>query len=97
LARHAAPAQSSQPGTDARSRWIEPDGQPGRDERFADATGSDQHHSGLPMRQPRSVTPAPLSPSGSLWERAQPTSDESETESTDTAGRPIFIWDQGGV
>jgi hypothetical protein len=94
-ARHAAPARASQPGTDSLSRWVDSAGQPDQDERFAAATGSDQHRSGLPIRQPRSVTPAPLSPSGSLWERTEPTPDESQTEATDTTGRPIFMWDQG--
>ena len=96
-ARHAAPAQGSRPGTDARSRWTDPVDQPGQDEGFADPTGSDQHRSGLPIRQPRSGMPAPLSPSGSLWERAEPTPAETQTEATDTAGRPIFMWDQGAV
>lgn len=96
-ARHAAPAQSSGPGTDARSRWTDPVDQPGQDQGFADATWSDQHRSGLPIRQPRSAAPGPLSPSGSLWERAEPTPAETQTEATDTAGRPIFMWDQGTV
>ncbi len=55
--------------------------------------------SGLPVRQPRAAraaNPAPLSPSGSLWEPVsseatrEPASYPSETQ--DPAGRPIFVW-----
>jgi hypothetical protein len=53
--------------------------------------------SGLPVRQPRGTrpaNPAPLSPSGSLWE---PVSSEAAKEprqagDADSAGRPIFVW-----
>jgi hypothetical protein len=55
--------------------------------------------SGLPVRQPRatrSATPAPLSPSGSLWEPVsseairEPATYPGETQ--DGAGGPIFVW-----
>ncbi|MGB6457881.1 MAG: hypothetical protein WBH47_25695, partial [Streptosporangiaceae bacterium] len=36
----------------------------------AHAAASGQHRSGLPIRQPRTVSGGPLSPSGSLWEPA---------------------------
>jgi hypothetical protein len=61
---------------------------------LADPTASNQHRSGLPIRQPRPVTRPPLSPSGSLWERAEPLQDASPAETTDAAGRPIFIGDE---
>ena len=58
--------------------------------------------SGLPVRQPRVARPtgpAPLSPSGSLFE---PVSDQAGTEAADrgsedhdAAGRPIFVWSPG--
>jgi hypothetical protein len=58
--------------------------------------------SGLPVRQPRAALPtgpAPLSPSGSLFE---PVSNEARTEAADrgsedrdAAGRPIFVWNAG--
>ena len=56
--------------------------------------------SGLPVRQPRAslpASPAPLSPSGSLWEPAA-TSDATREpaatrgESQEAASRPIFVW-----
>jgi hypothetical protein len=51
----------------------------------------------LPVRQPRRSAPAaaaPLSPSGSLWERAV---DSGEQQAADqgTGGRPIYVWDPG--
>jgi hypothetical protein len=56
--------------------------------------------SGLPVRQPRAslpASPAPLSPSGSLWEpaAARHTTRESAAavdDSQETASRPIFVW-----
>ena len=56
--------------------------------------------SGLPVRQPRAsrpASPAPLSPSGSLWEPAA-TGDATRepgatsSESQEAASRPIFVW-----
>jgi Subtilase family len=70
----------------------------------ADAASSGQHRSGLPIRQPRLVTPG-LSPSGSLWESAagggslweradrSPTGDQAPA--SETSERPIFVWDPG--
>jgi hypothetical protein len=54
--------------------------------------------SGLPVRQPRAArpaSPAPLSPSGSLWEPVSgdardPASQSAETQ--DQASPPIFVW-----
>jgi hypothetical protein len=92
-ARHLAPEQASLQGG-SPSRWAEADDQSYLAGDFGDAAASSQHRSGLPIRQPRSVTPAPLSPSGSLWERAESAQDASPADATDTAGRPIFVWDQ---
>ena len=55
--------------------------------------------SGLPVRQPRAsgpAGPAPLSPSGSLWEPVNREPGEPtgyQDHDYDTAGRPIFVWD----
>jgi len=81
--RHVAPEQASRPRPDGPARWMESASQPDPAGGFADATPSSQHRSGLPIRQPQSVTRAPLSPSGSLWERAEPTPDASPAETTD--------------
>jgi hypothetical protein len=99
-ARHVAPEQGGWPRA-TPPRWMEADDQqdppggladpPGG---LADPTASNQHRSGLPIRQPRPVTHPPLSPSGSLWERAEPMQDASPAETTDVAGRPIFIGDE---
>lgn len=89
-ARHSAPEQPGRLPADASSAWAQPAGQSDPAAGRAGAGGSTLHRSGLPIRQPRSGTPAPLSPSGgSLWERAEP-ADSSQAETTDTAGRPIF-------
>lgn len=51
----------------------------------------------LPVRQPRHSTPAaaaPLSPSGSLWERAVD-SGEQQDAGQGTGSRPIYVWDPG--
>jgi hypothetical protein len=53
--------------------------------------------SGLPVRRPRSMMPAPLSPSGSLWEPASRESaplepGDGEYESQDPGSRPIYVW-----
>jgi Subtilase family len=72
------------------------DGQPG------------QHRSGLPIRQPRSVSRAPASPSGSLWEpaaggsslweRADQDSDSGSPGTLpDSHSRPMFVWQPPGV
>jgi Subtilase family len=93
-ARHAAPEHASRPSDDLASRWAEAADQQDVAGGFAEATGSGQHRSGLPMRQPRSVPSASPSPSGSLWERTEPTTDAGSADTTDAAGRPIFVWDQ---
>jgi subtilisin family serine protease len=67
-----------------------------------------QHRSGLPIRQPRSVSRAPLSPSGSLWEpassgnplweRNEPRSEAGQPENRpDSNGRPMFVWEPPGA
>ena len=55
--------------------------------------------SGLPVRQPRAaraVTPAPLSPSGSLWDPVEPDAGAGEPgyggEAQEPGSRPIFVW-----
>ncbi len=55
--------------------------------------------SGLPVRQPRAarpVTPAPLSPSGSLWDPVEPDAGAGEpgygAEAQEPGSRPIFVW-----
>jgi hypothetical protein len=89
-ARHVAPEQPGRLRHDSAPRWTEAEDQPDLAGGYADATASSQHRSGLPIRQPRSVTRAPLSPSGSLWERAEPTPDASPAETTD-AGWPADL------
>ena len=50
--------------------------------------------SGLPIRRPGSAMPAPMSPSGSLWEPVERDSDDgSQRDSQDSASRPIYVWD----
>jgi subtilisin family serine protease len=63
-----------------------------------------QHRSGLPIRQPRSVSQAHLSPSGSLWEPAAGSSSlwDSAEQIPDVGlrsddDRPIFVWDPPGI
>jgi subtilisin family serine protease len=68
---------------------------------------SGQHRSGLPIRQPRSISQVPRSASGSLWEPAPSSSSASgggerlsdtglpHTRSDDD--RPIFVWEPSGV
>jgi subtilisin family serine protease len=69
----------------------------------AHAGPSGQHRSGLPIRQPRSVSRGPASPSGSLWEPAagggslwEPAERASDAGTPDTrpdgASRPMFVW-----
>ncbi|HYK66785.1 MAG TPA: S8 family serine peptidase [Streptosporangiaceae bacterium] len=91
-ARHAAEEQARQEPDEALPRWADPAYQPDQAGGFADASG--QHRSGLPIRQPRPATRAPLSPSGSLWERAEPATDAGPADSTDTSRRNGFAWDQ---
>jgi hypothetical protein len=93
-ARHAAPDQVSGPPEDGPSRWAEPADPHDVDGGFAEAPASGQHRSGLPIRQPRSAAPASASPTGSLWERSESTPDGGSADTTDAAGRPIFVWDQ---
>ena len=68
---------------------------------------SGQHRSGLPIRQPRPVGRAPLSPSGSLWESAsgggslweraeKPVADPADSK-RDPSGRPIYVWERPEV
>jgi hypothetical protein len=70
------------------------------------AGASGQHRSGLPIRQPRSVSQASRSPSGSLWEPAAASGSPSDggerhqdTESPRPRpddDRPIFVWEPSG-
>lgn len=92
--RHGAPEQTDWPPIETPSPWMDAVDRPDPGGGFADASDSSQHRSGLPIRQPRPVTRAPLSPSGSLWERAEPTQGADPAETTDAAGRPIFIGDR---
>ncbi len=56
------------------------------------APSPEQHPGGpLPVRQPRQRAQTPLSPSGSLWERAvEPAGDPAISQ--DSAGQPIYVW-----
>ncbi len=95
-----APAAAAWPGPEPSTGGAAEAMSPG-------SQGSGQHRSGLPIRQPRSVS-RPLSPTGSLWEPAsgggslweraesQPDTATAETRS-DTEGRPIFVWEPSGV
>jgi hypothetical protein len=49
----------------------------------------------LPVRTPRPATPAPapLSPSGSLWERAESEPGGYQDTGQEPGGRPIYVWD----
>jgi len=68
---------------------------------------SGQHRSGLPIREPRSVGRAPLSPSGSLWdpasgggslwERAESPGADPAESTPDHSGRPIYVWERPEV
>jgi hypothetical protein len=62
----------------------------------------------LPIRQPRTVGSAPLSPSGSpwenvsggssLWERAEPGGDAGSPDTRpDGNSRPMFVWEPPSV
>lgn len=84
-ARHVAPEQADQLLPDAPSPWREAVDRPDPAGGF-ETIASGQHRSGLPIRQPRPVTRPPLSPSGSLWERAEPMQGADPAEATD-AGR----------
>lgn len=88
---------------------------PSREPGLADASSSaaangpsGQHRSGLPIRQPRSVSRGPASPSGSLWEPAtdggslwEPAERASDAGSpdnrSDSPSRPMFVWEPPGV
>jgi hypothetical protein len=49
--------------------------------------------SGLPIRRPGSALPAPMSPSGSLWEPVErDPGDGGQRESQDPGSRPIYVW-----
>src|SRR5262249_19046380 len=82
--RHVAPEQAGRLRADAPAQWMDSASQLDPAGGFADATAASQHSSGLPIRQPQSVTRPPRSPSGSLWERAEQTPDGSPAETTDT-------------
>jgi hypothetical protein len=93
----ALPIAPERPGRlrpDSAPRWMDSADQPDPAAGYADAIASNQHRSGLPVRQPRSVPRAPLSPSGSLWERAEPTPDASPAETTDAGWPADFHRDQ---
>lgn len=72
-----------------------------------EAAPPSQHRSGLPIRQPRSVGRAAMSPSGSLWEsssgggslweRAEVQDPEAPDAEPDGNGRPMFVWEPPGV
>jgi len=94
LPRHVAPEQSGSLPADAPPRWADPAYQVDRAGGLADTSASGQHRSGLPIRQPRTAARTPLSPSGSLWERAEPPTDDGPADGTDGAARPGFSWDQ---
>jgi hypothetical protein len=72
----------------------------------AHAGASGQHRSGLPIRQPRSISQPHRSPSGSLWEPTTgsspsdgdggpPDPGSPRTQSADD--RPIFVWEPSGA
>jgi Subtilase family len=73
----------------------------------AHAGASGQHRSGLPIRQPRSISQPSRSPSGSLWEPATGSSSPSDNDDgpADTGShrtrsgddRPIFVWEPSGA
>jgi Subtilase family len=74
----ASPSSPAQPSWGADDQWP--------DEPRAAA-------SGLPIRRPGSALPAPLSPSGSLWEPvARDSGDGSQNDSEDPGSRPIYVW-----
>jgi subtilisin family serine protease len=72
----------------------------------AHAGASGQHRSGLPMRQPRSISQPHRSPSGSLWESVassgSPSDDDERLQDTGSPrprsadDRPIFVWEPSG-
>jgi Subtilase family len=75
------PAGASSP---AQPRW-------GADDQWTDEPRAAA--SGLPIRRPGSALPAPLSPSGSLWEPVERDSgDGSQSDSQDPGSRPIYVW-----
>jgi subtilisin family serine protease len=97
-----APVGEADPGASDQPALASPSTAP------AHAGPSGQHRSGLPIRQPRSVSPGPASPSGSLWEPAAgggslwESGDRAEdTRSPDTradsASRPMFVWQPPAV
>ncbi len=48
--------------------------------------------SGLPVRQPGTNAPRPLSPSGSLWEPAETNAADQGNDMQDPGSRPIYVW-----
>ena len=73
---------SAQPGWQAEEAW------PGEPRTAA---------SGLPIRRPGSIMPAPLSPTGSLWEPASRESaplepGDGQYDSQDPGSQPIYVW-----
>jgi hypothetical protein len=101
-------------GTGSPADW-DPEARPSSQPRHADpgppspahTAAPGQHRSGLPIRQPRSISQAPRSASGSLWEPAAGSSSSSDggerlpdagsprTRSDDD--RPIFVWEPSGA
>jgi len=73
----------------------------------AHSGASGQHRSGLPIRQPRSISQPSRSPSGSLWEPATGSSSisDGDEEPPDIEprrprpgdDRPIFVWEPSGA
>jgi hypothetical protein len=90
-------------GAGSTADW-DPDARPSGQPRHAD---SGQHRSGLPIRQPRSISQTPRSASGSLWEPAAgsrlpsdggerlPDAGSPPTRPDDD--RPIFVWEPSGA
>jgi Subtilase family len=109
----APPAWWGTAGAISPADW-DPEPRPSGQQRPADpgppspahAGASGQHRSGLPIRQPRSVSQAPRSASGSLWEPASGSSSPPDGDGwpTDTGpprtrsgdDRPIFVWEASG-
>jgi hypothetical protein len=100
-------------GSGSSAEW-DPDARPSGQPRHEDsglpspahAAAPGQHRSGLPIRQPRSVSQAPRSPSGSLWEPAAGSGSASGGEALPDTGsartrsdddRPMFMWEPSGA
>lgn len=110
----AAPAAWWGVAAGASADW-DPEARPSGQARHADtvplspahAAAPGQHRSGLPIRQPRSISQAPRSASGSLWEPAagssspsgsgEPLPDPGSPRTRVDDDRPIFVWEPSGV